>query len=253
MYGSISEKQTRHFYQAEVVEEEIMKNSLKGRPSGKVETPVRHEMGEIHFDRKLVPGGEKSVIPVCKNYEPTTKNEFYSEIEGALSNGVKFVLCLIDIHSTDKSKLIPLIMFCKRNNIEIINFDHVQSVAGGRKTPDEIAEHLPKDTRTIIKETASIFSSPETHEYLRAISPDALIFAGEVAGCCIKASAMGFGEESLYYCWHGEEFGAVQYGYPIYTQKDLIFDDGSPEKDYQKLDHPLIYKFKSIAQNKTYA
>ncbi|KEQ18722.1 hypothetical protein GZ78_01015 [Endozoicomonas numazuensis] len=210
-------------------------------------------MGEIHFDRKLAPGGEKSIIPVCNAYKPTTQNEFYSEIERALSNGVKFVLCLIDVHFTDKSKVIPLIEFCKKNNIEIINFDYVQIVATGRKTPDEIKKHLPEDTTTIIKETLSIFSSPETHECLRSISPDALIFAGEIAGCCVKASAMGFGEESMYYCWHGEEFGAVQYGYPIYTQKDLIFDDGYPEKDYQNLDHPLIYKFKSIAENKTYA
>ena len=218
-----------------------------GRESGEVKKPFRyHDKGDICFNASLTPHREKAVVAVCKNYFPDIESEFYFQIQRAIEKNVKFVLCLVDVYKLHKGRAVQLIEFCKRNKIDIINFEYSQNRCLHRKTPEEIVRHFPKGTPTIFKETFSIFSSPETHEHLKRLSPDALIFSGEVCDCCIKASVLGIERESIYFDWYGQEFGATQYGFPVYLQENLVYDDNNSYKDF---DHPLLYKFKSIAHN----
>ena len=152
---------------------------LLGEPSGVVKKPRRNKKFEIHFNRQLAPGGSKAVTPVCKKYIPDVNGEFYSQILIAIKKGIKFVLCIIDIDVRGNDFYIPripkLIRFCNDNSIPVVNFNEEGAAAIGLTTSDLITHWFTTDTKTIIKPTYSIFSTPETHEYLKEKSPDALI------------------------------------------------------------------------------
>ncbi|MCL6272227.1 cysteine hydrolase [Sansalvadorimonas sp. 2012CJ34-2] len=252
MFGSIDSYTTEYpdvnSSQADAPDETVAITSppLTGKPSSHVSEPRKHNRGDYHFNRDLAPEGCKSINPVCKNYVPDVEKEFYSQIDKALNSGLKFTLCLVDVYSIPKAKVINLIEFCKNREIDIINYDYEPIVADGRRTPDEILKVLPEGTPTIIKQTFSIFSAPETHEHLRGVSPDALIIAGEICNCCIAASILGLDQNSIYHDWYGDEFGATQYGYPVYTHKDLILDSGYPDKDLNKIQNKLFYNFQLL-------
>ena len=215
-----------------------------GIPSCRVINPQEREdkKGDIHFNRELAPDGKHAIRALCKEYRPDTHREFYNEIELAKSRGIKFTLCLIDTWFNEESSIISLVEFCKRHGIHIIDFNTELVAAIGSGTSDNIKKHFPENTPEIIKQTYSIFSTPDTHEMLDKLKPDALIVAGQVAGCCIRASVLGRRKENAVY---GEEFGANQYGFPVYTHKSLIWS-ANEGKDYDELQGDLLFKFEHI-------
>ncbi len=182
--------------------------------------------GEIVFNNDLKPLSVRSVKPACKSVVPNVSADFYDEIDRAVTCGVVFVVCLIDIDSNPKyeykERIFSLIDFAKKRRIKCINFEFEAVAACGERTPAEILQILPDKTPTIMKQTHSIFSAPETHEVLTVIKPDALILAGQMANCCIRASAYGVKQGTTYYENYGEEYGAVEYGYSAWLKSEHI-------------------------------
>ncbi|MCL6272178.1 cysteine hydrolase [Sansalvadorimonas sp. 2012CJ34-2] len=220
----------------------------RGEPSWRVLSPKLRSIGEIHFNRELAPSGKESVIASnYLSYTPDISGDFYDEIDKALRSGLKFVLCLIDVYSDAEyiEELKKLVVFCKDRKIDIINFEFEPILAKAKKKC-KIANFLPQSTPNIVKPMPSIFSTPETHDHLRRLNAGALIIAGEFDNCCIRSSIIGIKEGTEYFEFDGEEFGAVEYGYSVYTQKKLIknYDPTSPT--LHSMEHERLYKFSSI-------
>ncbi len=206
--------------------EDGKKQNIRGIPSGKVTTPRKSKQdGEVHFNRDLAPRGCKAITANCMRHTPNIEEGFYEQINVALKNRIHFVTCLIDLGS-DEGFVIPnvadLVMFSNHHSIPVINYIDESDAAYGNKTPKIVSKHFLTGTKNIIKPTFSIFSTPETHETLYDLKPDALIFAGELANVCVRASLEGFDDNDSLASTYGAEFGAVQYGFPVYTHNDLL-------------------------------
>ncbi len=199
---------------------------LEGKPSERVIKPrLFIRSGEIHFNRDLSPGGIRAVTPKCKKYIPDVEGKLYNEVSIALTKGIRFVTCLIDLNPHDSFTLMNaliLIEFCNTHSIPIIKFSLESDVAGGYKFPKSVRMQLTPTTKNIIKPTYSIFSTPDTHEVLKDFIPDALIFSGAYGDVCIHASSQGYDETYSSALLYGAEFGATQYGFPVYIHPNLI-------------------------------
>ena len=199
---------------------------VKSIPSERVIIPrAITRDGEVHFNRDFAPGGCRAVTPKCKKYIPDKKGNFFCEVEKALKEDVKLVTCLVDINSNEHSYLlsvIKLVDFCNHYSIPVVDFQLETDVALGRKTKTLIRDHFLPSTKTLVKPTCSIFSTPETHEMLFEFMPDALIFAGELAEICVHASVHGFSENYQYASGYGVEYGALEYGFPVYMHKEFV-------------------------------
>lgn len=236
----------RAFQPEKICDAKVEQATSHSLPSDRVVAPKVRERGQVHFNKKLAPDGAECFVPQCKPYIPDTSQEFYSQINMALSNGVKFVVFIIDAMTFNNNSIIDLIEFCKKQNIPIVDIEFENNSARGWGTHECYKKHYPETAHKIIKPTLSIFSTPETHEYLKEKKPDALIVAGQVADICIKASIFGLKSDSEYHEWFNDEFGAIEYGFPVYTHPDFIYDY-YPEKGFSSLQHERFYKFSSIS------
>ncbi|MCL1076620.1 cysteine hydrolase [Parashewanella spongiae] len=202
--------------------------------------------GEIIFNQTLIPRGLNAVTLNCKIYKPNVNSEFYFQIEKAIEQNVRFALCIVDVRDSQILRTTQLIQFCKSKSIPIFAFEYSNNICVFEDIPSELKALLPKNQPRLIKETFSIFSVPKFHRELTRVKPDALIVAGSIGECCIKASILGTSDDFKCMLWHDKEYGAVQYGIPVYTQSRLIF---SHTKLFDELEHPLLYKFDDITDH----
>jgi len=226
--------------QADPTFSELDKKTKSGEESEKTALASKN-MFPIH----LKPGAEKSVISVVKSYTPNVKNGFYDELKLAINGDIKFACFIIDAMLDETpfiENCIQLIRFCKKNNIPVMNFQHEPDAKAGLSTHPLLISELGQNTTTIIKPTFSIFSADLTHEHLRTLSPDALIIVGGEADLCIIASTIGNHKEVYATEDYGEEFGATEYGYPVYIQEGLVYPD-NVEKILDSFKHELLFRF----------
>ena len=210
---------------------------------------MRHipEEGGGAFPEAYKPNGDNSIVAVCRPYEPVMSENLFSQVANAQGYGLTFAACIIDPYSAkNQEAIVTLIDFCSENNIPVLIYRFASLEAAGKTIPSSIATRLPATATHIMKTTYSIFSSPETHRHLRDINPDALIFAGEVGECCIKASAVGLSRDERLYREFGEEFGAIDYGFPVYSQKDLIVPCNKTDS-LTYLDTGGVYMFSGLS------
>ena len=200
-------------------------NVSPSMPSGKVLNPICiwDRKTKIHFNKDLIPGSSHAINPDCKEYTPEINNNLFSEVDKAMHQGITFTAILVDVSEKPYvENILKLVEFCNSRSIPILNYEFEHHAAKGDRTPRRLKNIFTKNTTSIMKQTHSIFSTPETHLQLSKLKPDALIMAGEMDNCCIRASMYGVKEGTNYFDDYGEEYGAVEYGYRVYSQSELI-------------------------------
>lgn len=208
------------------------------------EKASKKKSNDSAFPSELKPGGKQAVSAQIKTpYTPDTSNDFWSEVVKAKNEGVKFVACLVDCYGLNSLNIMEFVSFCKDKGIEIINVEFDIYHDHGKET--FIADRLPAGTPTVVKSTQSMFSSEDMHKQLEDKAPDALIVAGEYLDSCIRSSIMGIKEGTVNHDKYGDEFGAVEYGFPVYSHFGLIRRERSMWglEEYNKLEGDNFHKF----------
>ena len=210
------------------------------------EAEYQDHPGSVLFNQTLIPSGLSCATLNCKQYTPNTHSSLYYQIEQALKANITFTACLIDVHDSLIPRAVQMIDFCKIHDIRIFLFEYSNNICQFDDAPAVLKGKLEKNQSRIIKETCSIFSVPYFHKQLNTIKPDALIVLGSLTENCIEASVLGSNANSTYTHWHGTEYGAVQYGLPVYTHEELLFSHQKNAE--QHLKHDRVFKFKDIEE-----
>ncbi|CAM3460492.1 hypothetical protein [Parendozoicomonas haliclonae] len=208
-------------------------------------TPEKKESPATHFPNNLRPGSSNAVVAIPKPYTPDTSQPFYEELKKALDNNVKLVACLVDAYGCNTTEIGELVIFCRDHNIEILNVEFDIYSDHGKEISGIISSEFPEHTRTAIKSTQSIFSSPQTHHFLRQHAPDGIIIAGEHFNSCIRATTVGIKEGDPNHDMFGDEYGALEYGFPVYTHFGLIRETGSKQchEEYKSFTNENYHRF----------